>query len=108
MRLVGADDPDAENAAGILEIDVLRRFPFGIDDLAGQAGLNRYNALAFVYLLSLRGERACFRLVTLGKVMQGRYSHEALRRVRGANGAGRLEEARVVYSQRPASRKPAA
>lgn len=101
VRLIGPDDPDADRAVSVIEIDTLKRFPFGINDLAKHAGVNPYNAKAVVYLLGLREEQPCYREVALGKVTQGRYSHKALRDVREALAKGRLDEARAAYATRP-------
>jgi len=106
VRLITPDDPEADRAVGVIEIDILKRFPFGIDDLAKHAAVNRYNAQAVVHLLGLRDNPKCFRQVSLGKVAQGRYSHEALRLVRQALEGDRLDEARAAYSAR--RKQPAA
>jgi len=84
VRLINVTDPDAAKAVGVMEIDLSKRFPFGIDDLKTHAGVNRYDAQAIVYLLDLKLDTKCFRSITVGKVTQGRYSHEALERVRKA------------------------
>jgi hypothetical protein len=99
---------DAEQAVGVLEIDVPKRFPFGIDDVATHTQKNRYEIQAIIYLLGPRGEPKCFRTITVGKVAQGRHSHEALKRVREALAAGRLDEAREAYKTRPKQSAPMA
>jgi hypothetical protein len=108
VRLIGVDDADAARAVGVVEIDLLKRFPFGINEIAEHATVNRYNTQAIVYLLGLRSKSKCFREITVGKVTQGRYSHDALRAVREAIAAERVEEAREAYRKRPHPKQPAA
>lgn len=83
-RIVGADDPDADEAVVVKEVDWTKRYPYGLGDLARKLGVNRFDAEALIHVLDLKADKGCFDTRTIGSATFKRYSHEAFKRMRAA------------------------
>jgi hypothetical protein len=99
VRVVRAGEDGAEDAASILKVSELEHWCFYLKDLASKAGVTRYEAEAFIYLLSLKDDRESFRIFEMGKQEHGRYSGRALRLIREGKTAGRVEEAKAALRE---------
>lgn len=100
VRVVPKGEDGAEDAVSILKVSELEHWCFYFTELASQAGLERYEAEALVFLLALKKDPESFRLFEMGKQGHGRYSGRALRLLREAKAAGRIEEAKAALRER--------
>jgi hypothetical protein len=105
VRVVKPGEPGAEDAASLLKVALHEQYPFGLKALAEKADLNQYEARAVVHLLRLKGRDDTYKEFRIDKVSFAHYSQQALREVREAVKAGRLQEARVAYSEYQRSRR---
>jgi hypothetical protein len=99
VRVVRAGEDGAEDAVSILKVSELENWRFYLKDLATQASVTRYEAEALVYLLELKDDRESFRIFEMGKQPHARYSGRALRLIRDAKAAGRIEEAKAALRE---------
>jgi hypothetical protein len=99
VRVVRAGEHGAEDAASILKVSELEHWCFYLKDIASQATITSYEAQALVYLLGLKDDRESFRVFPMGKQLHSRYSGRALRLVREAKAAGRIEEAKAALRE---------
>jgi hypothetical protein len=96
VRVVKFGEDGAEDAASIIKVSELDYWCFYFTELASKAGVTRYEAEALIYLLGLKDEDDSFRAFEMGKQWHGRYSGRALRLMREAKSAGRIEEAKAA------------
>jgi hypothetical protein len=99
VKLVKPGEPGAEDAVSVLRYNELDRYPFYLKDIAEKAGVNQYEARAFVHLLGIRADPASYKVFHMGKQDHARYSQKALKAVREAKGEGRLAEAKQSYRE---------
>ena len=106
VRVVKPGEPGAEDAASLLKVSELEHWKFYLKDLATHAGVTRYEAEALVYRLAIKEDPESFRAMEMGKQLHQRYSGRALRLIREAKAAGRIEEATAALREhRRAMRK---
>lgn len=96
VRVVRPGEDRAEDAASILKVSELEHWRFYLKDLASHASVTRYEAEALIYLLGLKEDSESYRVFAMGKQLHGRYSGRALRLIREAKTAGRIEEAKAA------------
>jgi hypothetical protein len=101
VRIVKAGERDAEDAMMALKYNELDRYPFyfsaskgGTQNLAEQTGLNSYDLRALIHLLGIRQDEESFKVFLMGSQAHPRYSHKALKAIRQARDADRLDEAK--------------
>lgn len=99
VRVVKPGEPGAEDAASILKVSELEHWRFYLKELATQAGLTTYEAQALVHLLGIKNDPESFRLIMMGKQPHQRYTGRALRLLRDAKAAGRVEEAKAALRE---------
>jgi hypothetical protein len=99
VRVVRAGEEGAEDAASILKVSELEHWGFYLMDLASKAGVTSYEAQALVHLLGIKEDPDSFRLMMMGKQPHQRYSGRALRLIREAKSAGRIEEATAALRE---------
>jgi hypothetical protein len=99
VRVVKPGEDGAEDAASILKVGELEHWRYYLKDLASQASITRYEAEAFVHLLGIKDDPESFRLIMMGKQPHARYSGRALRLIREAKAAGRIEEAKAALGE---------
>jgi hypothetical protein len=68
----------------IREVDMLQRYPMGLELLARNLGLTEPKTLALVRYLDLQSDEACYHELHPGTFTNKRYSPEAIRRLREA------------------------
>jgi hypothetical protein len=108
VKLVKEGDPEADEAVVARDVDWFERYPFGLKELAKQAGVTQYEAQAVVFAEGLRGDAACFGSKKVRRQSFQQYSHEALRRVRKvARSNTRMAAARNAYSDHQAAKRRA-
>jgi hypothetical protein len=95
VRVVRRGEEGAEDAVSILKVSELEHYAFYLKDLASKAGLTQYEAQAFVHLLDIKNDSESYREMWMGKQLHKRYSGRALKLIRDARDAGRLEEAKA-------------
>jgi hypothetical protein len=113
VRVVKPGEPGADEAMTALKYNELDRYPFylsasanGAQNLVGQTGLNQYDVRALIHLLGLRDDEASFKVFKMGSQDHPRYSQKALKAIREARDAGRVEEAKeAIRSQARVRRK---
>lgn len=99
VRVVRPDEAGAESAAAILKVAELDYWCFQFKELISRASLTWYEGEALVFLLGLKDDEECFKVFNLGKQAHGRYSGRALRLIRDAKAAGRVEEAKAALRE---------
>jgi hypothetical protein len=99
VRVVRSGEGGAEDAVSILKVSELEHWRFSFTELASQAGLERYEAEALVFLLALKADPESYRVFAMGKQRHQRYSGRALRLLREAKAAGRVEEAKAALRE---------
>jgi hypothetical protein len=99
VRVVRSGEDGVEDAVSILKISELENWCFYLKDLASKASITRYEAEALVYLLGLKDDPESFRVFEMGKQLHARYSGRALRLIREAKTAGRIEEAKAALRE---------
>lgn len=99
VRVVRPGEAGAEDAASIMKVSELEHWRFYLKDLASQAGITRYEAEALVHLLAIKEDAESYRAMRMGKQLHQRYSGRALRLIREAKNAGRIEEASVALRE---------
>jgi hypothetical protein len=99
VRVVKPGEEGAEDAVSLLKYNELDRYPFYMKDLKAQTELNMYEVLALVHLLDVKNDERSFKSFQMGKQRHDRYSHTALKALRDARDAGRLDEAKQSLSQ---------
>jgi hypothetical protein len=107
VRIVKPGDEGAEDAVSILRVGELDHWKFYLKDLASHAGITRYEAQVLVHLLGIKDDSESYRLIMMGKQPHARYSHRALKLIREARSAGRIEEAKSAYSQHQRAKRRA-
>ena len=112
MRVVRPGEPGADEAMTALKYNELDQYPFylsasanGAQSLAEQTGLNPYELRAFIHLLSIRDDRKSFKVFRMGSQDHARYSHKALKVIRQARDADRLEEAKRALREHDAANR---
>lgn len=105
VRVVKAGEPGAEDAASLLKVSELEHWCFYLKDIASQAALTQYEAQALVHLLAIKEDPESFRRMEMGKQPHQRYSGRALRLVRDAKSAGRIEEATAALREHRRARR---
>jgi hypothetical protein len=102
VRLVSPEEPAAGEAGAILEVEVLKRFPFNVTELGRQASVNQFEAEAIVFASGFQSDPSLHRAVDVGSSSRPqivhRYSHKALKTMREVVERGGLREARGRYS----------
>jgi hypothetical protein len=76
-------------------------------DLASQASVTSYEAQALVFPLGLKEDPDRYKVFEMGKQKHARYCGRALRLVREAKAAGRLEEAKAALREHQRVRRQA-
>jgi hypothetical protein len=99
VRVVRKGEDGAEDAVSILKVSELENWCFYLKDLASKASATRYETEALVYLLGLKDDAESYRVFEMGKQLHGRYSGRALRLIREAKTAGRIEEAKAALRE---------
>ena len=99
VRVVRPGDDGVEDAVSILKVSELENWCFYFTDIASKAGVTRYEAEALIYVLGLKDDEQSYRVFAMGKQMHGRYSGRALRLIREAKTAGRIEEAKAALRE---------
>jgi hypothetical protein len=99
VRVVRPGEDGVEDAVSILKVSELENWCFYFKDIASKAGVTRYEAEALIYLLGLKDDEQSYRVFAMGKQMHGRYSGRALRLIRDAKEAGRIEEAKAALRE---------
>jgi hypothetical protein len=107
VRVVRADEPGAEDAVSILKVSELEYWSYYLKDLASEAGVTSYEARALVHLLGIREDRDAYRVFSMGKQLHARYSGRALRLIREAKAAGRVEEAKAALREHDRAQRAA-
>jgi hypothetical protein len=108
VRLVKEGDPEAVEAIVARDVDWFESYPFGLKELARQAGVSQYEAQAIAFAEGLRDEARCFGSKKVGKQVFKHFSHDGLRRVRKvARNRSRLAAARKAYSEHQAAERRA-
>ena len=105
VRVVRAGEDGAEDAVSILRKSELEHWCFYLNQLASQAGVTSYETQALVHLLGIKDEDECFRVFWMGKQPHARYSARALRLMREAKDAGRIEEAKAALREHRRAQK---
>jgi hypothetical protein len=112
MRIVKPGEPGAEDAMTALKYNELDRYPFyfraskdGTPNLVQQTGLNAYELRALLHLLGTREDEASFKVFRMGSQDHPRYSHKALKAIRQARDAGRIEEAKEALRKHDRERQ---
>jgi hypothetical protein len=110
VRLVTTKEPAAAEAGAILEVEVLRQFPFNVTELGRHADVNQFESEAIVFASGFQSDPSLHRAVNIGSSSRPqvvhRYSHKALKAMREVVERGGLGEARSRYSaQRREARK---
>jgi hypothetical protein len=99
VRVVKPTEEGAEDAASILKVSELEHYAFYLKDLASKAGITLYEAQALVHLLGIKEDTESYREMAMGKQVHKRYSGRALRLIREAKAAGRVEEATAALRE---------
>jgi hypothetical protein len=99
VRVVKPGEEGVEDAASILKVSELEHYGFYLKDLASKAGITRYEAEALVHLLGIKDDAESYREMMMGKQLHKRYSGRALRLIREAKSAGRVEEATATLRE---------
>jgi hypothetical protein len=99
LRIVKPGEAGADEAVTAIKYNELDRYPFylsaskgGAQNLCEQTGLTQYEVRALVHLLGIREDSASFKVFKMGSQDHPRYSHKALKAIRQARDAGRIEE----------------
>ncbi len=96
VRVVRPGEDGADDAVSILKISEHEHWCFYLKDLASKAIMTSYEAEAVVHLLGLKDDPESFRVFKMGSQDHKRYSGRALKLIREAKLAGRLEEAKAA------------
>jgi hypothetical protein len=99
VRVVRTGEDGAEDAVSIMKVSELEHWCLYLKDLATKASMTRYEAEALGYVLGLKDDAESYRVFAMGKQMHGRYSGRALRLIREAKAAGRIEEAKAALRE---------
>jgi len=99
VRVIRPGEDGAEDASSILKVSELEYWCFYQMDLASRASLTAYETQAFIHLLGIKDDPESYRLIMMGKQPHARYSGRALRLIRDAKAAGRLEEAKAALRE---------
>ncbi len=100
VRVVKPGEAGAEDASSILKVSELEHWRFYLKDIASHAGVTSYEAQALVHLLGIKDDPESFKPMKMGKQLHQRYSGRALRLIREAKSAGRIEEATAALRER--------
>lgn len=107
VRVVRAGEDGAEDAVSILKVAETEHWCYYLKDLASHASLTSYEAQALVFLLALKDDPESYRVFEMGKQPHQRYSGRALRLLREAKAAGRVEEAKAALRERQRAQRQA-
>lgn len=99
VRVLKPGEAGAEDASSILKVSELEHWGFYLKDIASQAGVTSYEAQALVHLLGIKDDPESFKPMKMGKQLHQRYSGRALRLIREAKSAGRIEEATAALRE---------
>lgn len=100
VRFAETED-EAENAAIIREVDTEARYPFTATELARLVGVTVPKVGAYIWKLGLKDDDSCRHTFTHGKSSFPMYSHEALKRLRGAVSTTKQADVWREYQNRP-------
>lgn len=106
-RVVRTGEDGAEDAVSILKVAETEHWCYYLKDLASQASVTSYEAQALVFLLGLKDDPASYKVFEMGKQKHARYSGRALRLMREAKTAGRLEEAKAALREHQRAKRQA-
>ena len=108
VRIVKPGEKGSDEAVALLKYNEINQYPFGLKALAKQTGINEYEARAVVHLLGLQRREEMFKHIVVDKVRFKHYSQAALREVRAAVAAGRVDAAKTALREHERSKRRAA